>query len=87
MAKVPEKTNDGGPAFPQAVAEIQGLASTSNDFAMPGMSLRDHFAGLAMAACVGASSADNANYAANPAKAAEWAYQFADAMLKARSQG
>jgi hypothetical protein len=41
--------NDGGPAFPFGqVSELTG--QPINGFFNPGMTLRDHFAGLAMAA-------------------------------------
>lgn len=38
------KVNDGGPAFPPSVAEIQGFGTNSCDFGLPDMSLRDYFA-------------------------------------------
>ncbi|MBX6966031.1 hypothetical protein EX253_09255 [Alcaligenes faecalis] len=45
-----------------------------------GLTLRDWFAGKALANAY--TQAEN-----NPEKVAEWAYQVADAMLRARSQG
>jgi hypothetical protein len=64
--------NDGGPAFP-SVGEGFGNPS----YSAPGMTLRDWFAGQALA-----------GLAANPDFAtfdrAEWAYRYADAMLRAR---
>lgn len=41
--------DDGGPAFPVHVAEILNRAAHSGEFGMPGMSLRDYFAGQALA--------------------------------------
>ena len=61
--------NDGGPAFPREYV-TNGV---------PGMSLRDWFAGQAMAAFI-ASSEMNGN------DTAETAYAFADAMIAARGQ-
>ena len=63
--------NDGGPAFP--------IETTSTPYS-PGMSLRDWFAGQALANVYTASET-------SPDKAAEWAYQLADAMIAARSKG
>ena len=45
-----------------------------------GMTLRDYFAAAALTGLLRDTEAFN-----NDAKAAEWAYQFADAMLKARA--
>ena len=66
--------NDGGPAFP-----TESAAQTGNTtWRYEGMTLRDHFAGEALANPYTASDTD-------PAKIADWAYQIADAMIKARS--
>lgn len=64
--------NDGGHAFPFACDAIGGF---------PGMSLRDWFAGQALAAMTAAP-----DYSKGPCNAAmaERAYVIADAMLKAR---
>jgi hypothetical protein len=45
----------------------------------PGMTLRDYFAAKALAA-------PYAHHESNPDIAAEWAYQLADAMLRAREE-
>lgn len=69
---------DGGPAFP-----CQHQGSTRTDAA--GMSLRDHFAGLALAAMIGHENKDgwNRGKSAVPVLAG-YAYEYADAMLRAR---
>lgn len=69
--------NDGGPAFP-----VTAEQSPSGQFALSGMSLRDWFAGQALAgmmACTDCSGTE-AEFAAS-------AYRNADAMLAARSKG
>ena len=68
----------GGQAYPCA-----GLSGLPNDnFINPteGMSLRDHFAGLAMSAHITADVDDTCP----PDKIAEIAYRQADAMIRAR---
>lgn len=69
--------NDGGPAFP-----VQALAAPGSEVAW-GMSLRDWFAGQALAWCLSEFSG-NAEDMKQPAEAA---YQIADAMLRARERG
>jgi hypothetical protein len=67
--------NTGGPAFPTAMEEhVDGILH----YDQPGMTLRDHFAGLAMQ--------QFCNIVDDYESAAEWAYKQADAMLKAREQ-
>lgn len=62
---------DGGPAFPVPADRV-----------FRGMSLRDHFAGLAMqGAVVNHVGANGFTFDGR----AEWAYMQADAMIKARS--
>ncbi|MDX4957875.1 hypothetical protein [Delftia acidovorans] len=87
-----EEFKDGGPAYPMAdpfvvstpknVAEAQRLAQ--------GMSLRDHFAGLAMLGELSSQSPDGDdeyNYReGDEAGLAKWCYQMADAMLRAREK-
>ena len=81
--------NTGGPAFPTAMEEHkEGILH----FDMPGMTLRDHFAGLAMAAHytqaynVGdfQETRDIEMGQLTLQCIAEAAYKMADAMLKAR---
>lgn len=73
--------NDGGPAFPRT-GEVVGICGESRD--VPGMSLRDYFAGQVVAAVVvhGAELASG-----DPEQWAADAYIIADAMLKARNAG
>ena len=64
-----ENNNDGGPAFP------------SDRFGEGGMSLRDYFAGQALAGLIACpnTSGDEEPFACN-------AYKFADAMLTEREK-
>lgn len=89
------KTNNGGTAFPmqdaQAIhayagAEVADISDPdererlyvkARSKAISGMSLRDYFAAQALTNIY-------TQCEENPDKAAEWAYQIADAMLKAR---
>lgn len=59
----------GGPAFP-----------TNPKDNYPGMSLRDYFAGQAIAGTLGTQD----GWAMAPQGQAKWAYEIADAMLKER---
>jgi len=60
---------DGGSAFPIVQ---EGMNVNGG----PGMTLRDYFAGQAMRAII--------NDDTSPTTAANWSYQYADAMLKGR---
>lgn len=66
------KSKAGGPAFPNGPGSPQ---------ATNGMSLRDYFAAQALTGMLAHNTAFD-----NPDHAAEWAYQHADAMLKAREE-
>jgi hypothetical protein len=65
-------TNDGGPAFP-SVGEGFGNPS----YSAPGMTLRDWFAGQALAGLLAHTGESERNRAVA-------AYRYADAMLRAR---
>lgn len=69
--------NDGGPAFPG-----HGRYTEHGDYQpvthIAGMSLRDWFAGQVVAGHVASTQ--------YPEKLAKWAYDIADAMLKARER-
>lgn len=76
--------NDGGPAFPEAVA-----IGPSGDVypGMGGMSLRDWFAGQAAAAIIGGICAQGRSTDSERAPlVARSAYLLADAMLAARGK-
>ena len=75
-----EKKNDGGPAFP-VPHSIDGNWVKEPVPEFCGMSLRDHFAGLAMQSLVG-----NGASLGSDEGLAKRAYSVADAMLKAREQ-
>lgn len=64
------RVDDGGPAFP--VATIDG-------YMQAGMSLRDYFAAKAMEGMQSGGARIS-----NMANTVHWAYEIADAMLKAR---
>jgi len=65
-------TNDGGPAFPVA-------SDIYNGSGLCGMSLRDWFAGQALAGMLSSEHRPDGNKLK-----ADWAYELADAMLRAR---
>lgn len=66
--------NDGGPAFP-----VIALNDPNHPASVPGMSLRDWFAGQALAGLV------TRNESTTPEKWAAACYILADAMLAQRS--
>ncbi|MBS7559957.1 hypothetical protein KHO49_16565 [Pseudomonas sp. RC4D1] len=82
---------DGGPAFPVAdydhmVFQPATVAETKRD--LSGMSLRDHFAAKALQGLLAWPGDDsNGSYHSNsdPGHTASMAYEYADAMLAARS--
>ena len=88
-------SNDGGPAFPSEQHETQD--GTWNQTYCPGMSLRDYFAGQAMAGITAGLCANPGVLKDEPYRmramgrlgfsdAAKDAYTIADAMLAARSK-
>jgi hypothetical protein len=74
--------DDGGPAFP-----IQGSYDT--DYEHNGMTLRDWFAGQALAGILGGGFADTIPHddLNGGRDAAAFAYQYADAMIAERKGG
>lgn len=89
-----EKKNDGGPAYPMV-----GSSNTPKGELYvwsEGMSLRDHFAGLAMgsiiqwqnteAGCIMIKAAMDTDGSDPDDAIGQMAYAYADAMLKAREQ-
>ena len=84
--------NDGGPAFPVEVGTRpigQNWHQTGPDAAQHyGMSLRDHFAGVALAAMLANPDKDHSSRGkAGLKKFPGYAYEWADAMLRARTTG
>lgn len=76
-----EMKNDGGPAFPRPLAGSD--ASGTVDFGAEGMSLRDWFAGQALAGICGDGIPGSHH---QPERTASEAYAYADAMLSARQK-
>lgn len=78
--------DDGGPAFPRTGGTVDG--PNVPEWAPPqtGMSLRDYFAGQALAALIATyGTANGEDDHLLPWCAAGDAYDYADAMLKARA--
>ena len=91
------KINNGGPAFPcqwenggdmNATAPDGQLVPPLGIVHMSGMSLRDHFAGLALPIVAGGNQVVGENFLRpeNFPSVAHDAYRLADAMLAARSK-
>lgn len=72
------RDDDLEPAFPIQPCGPDGLPTTE---AWPGMTLRDYFAGQALAAII---AADGAQFFENSRHHAITAYEHADEMLRAR---
>jgi hypothetical protein len=69
-----DNTKTGGPAFPAIWHDEHGTMWEAE-----GMTLRDYFAAKAMQGLLSNHTAEGQNQ-----EYASWAYQYADAMLKAR---
>ena len=67
--------NDGGPAFP-CEEQIRCGGEVVDTRKFTGLTLRDYFAGQALA--------NRYTHDANPTNIARWSYKIADEMLKAR---
>jgi len=67
--------DDGGPAYPCQQLDRQGMPTMQIEF---GLTIRDHFAGLAMQAIIALDLPNTL------AKDCGVAYEYADAMLLAR---
>lgn len=81
---------DGGPAFPCEKADFETGPDNIRvmvDRRLPGMSLRDWFAGMALQGLMSVQSLDlhdEDKVSFRPIRYAEWAYEQADMMLKER---
>lgn len=76
------KTKTGGPAYPLPVNDEQCRARFDSGYG--GMSLRDYFAAKALQGLIASNDSEAGDRIEDiPA----YAYQIADAMLKARSEG
>jgi hypothetical protein len=76
--------DDGGPAFPIQCFFDDGSRSVPIEYGQPGMTLRDYFAGQALAGFLAAPGRTGEKARDNSGRAAYWAYVQADAMLEAR---
>lgn len=97
MSAETTKVDDGGPAFPQP--ETKNGNTVADEHGQGGMSLRDYFAGQALAGLVASDKAsriaDDWERRGKPKPApevvdaaiAQCAYIYADAMLAARAEG
>lgn len=82
-----EPIDDGGPAFPQGSPEMCMDGQPCKD--TQGMTLRDHFAGQALAGMMAFSAREDSTDPADWPKAhmATGAYAYADAMLAESKKG
>lgn len=71
--------NTGGAAFPRPASEH----GHGGHYEQDGMTLRDYFAAKAMQAII---EADGIQYTSATEAHAKWAYDQADAMIKARGE-
>jgi hypothetical protein len=77
--------DNGGPAFPTTTQVTQNQATgetTVHQYLSDGMTLRDYFAAKAMQGLIAQSCGTAAS--SSVSFGAEYAYQMADAMMKAR---
>ena len=75
-----KQIDDGGPAFPEGASGP--YANGEIVPGLPGMTLRDYFAGQAL----NGHLSDGAYRLADAEDIAKWSYQCADAMLPARKR-
>jgi hypothetical protein len=75
---------DGGAAFPHEVIDME--CGLENRYTEPGMTLRDYFAGQALAAAYDAEKSSPTHNGLSYRGAAERAYLFADALLAERER-
>jgi hypothetical protein len=72
-------TNTGGPAFPTKAYDLERQTLVREE----GMTLRDYFAAKAMQGWLASFTSE---MQPNPERIAEFCYEMADAMLRAREQ-
>ena len=77
---MPDERTDGGPAFPVDPQWLPPMSPTECATISNGMSLRDHFAGLAMQGMIDGTWPDDVDRQ----EISKRAWLLADAMLKAR---
>jgi len=70
--------NDGGKAFPEIISDKDGTGQYDT-YSFGGMTLRDYFAGQALAGLASLTPP-------TPEEQAHWAYTYADAMLAERQK-
>ena len=90
MTTTPNPQDDGGPAFPcdPFIASEPGHQSVAKRLA-EGMSLRDYFAAKALNGMLSNDSDDefySADFSEVTRRYAQMAYQYADAMIRARQE-
>ena len=75
--------NDGGPAFPGKDTDLHyhGSGGLAGERFLPGMSLRDWFAGQALPVLL---EEHQHNESVSRHDIAEWAYRYANAMIEKR---
>jgi hypothetical protein len=86
--------NTGGPAFPVVLDGETASAERMHPIVSQGMTLRDHFAGLAMQGIMSSETEGNGLMSAMQGTQREqwmlenavYSYAWADAMIKAREQ-
>ncbi len=71
------KTNDGGGAYPLSITDFRD----KDEHPQPGMSLRDYFAGQALAPLISMENGPEVS------EVGMWCYRYADAMLAEREKG
>ena len=81
-----KRVDDGGAAFPQS--DLSGYGMGPSDGPQGGMSLRDWFAGQALAGLLAGGLGDTIPHDDVTAgqQAADFSYGYADAMLRARKE-
>lgn len=85
-----KRIEDGGPAFPVEVSAdaegwLVGRQTGSQSGFATGISIRDYFAAKALQGWL-STAPENEGGSVEPDMLAEYAYEIADAMLKARAQ-